>query len=70
MPERSSGCINETLLALCVRKKRLQRKMTKQSSENRRKECHRFWLRLLHAVILISKVRTSASKKINGMALI
>ena len=41
-----------------------------QSAENRRKECHRFWLHLPHAVILISNVRTSASKKINGMALI
>ena len=41
-----------------------------QSAENRRKECHRFWLRLRHAVILISNDRTSASKKINGMALI
>ena len=38
--------------------------------ENLRKECHRFWLRLRHAVILISNDRTSASKKINGMALI
>ena len=34
-----------------------------QSTENRRKECNRFWLRLLHAVILISKVRMSASKE-------
>ena len=42
----------------------------KQSAENRRKERHRFWLRLLHAVILISNDRTSASKKINEMALI
>ena len=41
-----------------------------QSVENRRKECHRFWLPLRHAVILISNDRTSASKKINGMALI
>ena len=41
-----------------------------QSAENRRKECHRFWLRLRHAVVLISNDRTSASKKINGMALI
>ena len=38
----------------------------KQSAENR----HRFWLRLRHAVILISKVRTSVSKKINLMPLI
>ena len=37
---------------------------------NRRKECHQFWLRLCHAVILISNDRTSASKKINGMTLI
>ena len=37
---------------------------------NRRKECHQFWLRLRHAVILISNDRTSASKNINGMALI
>ena len=44
--------------------------MSKQFAENRRKECHRFWLRLRHAVILISNDRTSASKKINGMALI
>ena len=42
----------------------------KQSAENRRKECHRFWLRLRHVVVLISNNRTSASKKINGMALI
>ena len=41
-----------------------------QSAKTRRKECHRFWLRLRHAVILISNDRTSASKKINGMALI
>ena len=41
-----------------------------QSAKNRRKECHRFWLRLRHAVILISNDRTSASKKINGMTLI
>ena len=41
-----------------------------QSAENRRKECHRFWLSLRHVVILISNDRTSASKKINGMALI
>ena len=41
-----------------------------QSVENRRKKRHRFWLRLRHAVILISNDRTSASKKINGMALI
>ena len=33
-------------------------------------KCHRFWLRLHQAMILISKVRTSASKKINQMALI
>ena len=37
---------------------------------NRRKECHRFWLRLRHAVVVISNDRTSASQKINGMALI
>ena len=36
-----------------------------QSAENRRKERNQFWLRLRHAVILISNVRTSASKKIN-----
>ena len=41
-----------------------------QSAENHRKECHRFWLRLRHTVILISNDRTSASKKINRMALI
>ena len=41
-----------------------------QSMENRRKDCHRFWLRLRHAVILTLNDRTSASKKINGMALI
>ena len=41
-----------------------------QSSENSGKKCHRFWLPLRHAVILISNVRTSASKKINFMALI
>ena len=43
---------------------------TTQSAENRKKECHRFWLRLHHAVILISNDRTLASKKINGMELI
>ena len=32
-------------------------------------KCHRFWLRLRQAVILISNVRTSASKKINLMAI-
>ena len=36
-----------------------------QSAENHRKECHRFWLCLHHAVILISNVQTSASKKIS-----
>ena len=41
-----------------------------QSAENHRKECHRLWLHLRHAVILISNDRTSASKKINGMRLI
>ena len=41
-----------------------------QSAENRRKECNQFWLRLHHTVILISNDRTSASKKINLMALI
>ena len=41
-----------------------------QAAENRRKKCHRFWLRLRHTVILISNVRRSASKKINLMALI
>ena len=35
----------------------------KQSGENHRNECHRFWLRLRHAVILIPNDRTSASKK-------
>ena len=33
-------------------------------------KCHRFWLRLRNAVILISNDRTSTSKKINGMTLI
>ena len=37
-----------------------------QSAENRRKQCHRFWLRLG----LISNDWTSASKKINEMVLI
>ena len=41
-----------------------------QSAENHRKECHRFWLRLRHVVILISNDRTLAAKKINGMAFI
>ena len=41
-----------------------------QSAEDRRKERHRFWLRLCHAVILVSTDRTSAPKKINGKALI
>ena len=35
-----------------------------------KENCHRFWLRLRLAVILISNVRTSTSKKINLMALI
>ena len=43
---------------------------TIQSAENRGKMRHRFWLRLRHAVILISNDQTSASKKINGMMLI
>ena len=34
------------------------------------KECHQFWLRLRHPAILILNDRTSASKKINRMALI
>ena len=29
MAERSDGCSGETLVAACIRKKRLQRKMTK-----------------------------------------
>ena len=41
-----------------------------QSAENRRQERNQFWLPLRHALILISSVRTSASKKINLMALI
>ena len=41
-----------------------------QSAENRRKECHRFWLRFRHTVILISNDGTSVSKKINRMVLI
>ena len=41
-----------------------------QSAENRRKERNQFWLRLHHTVILISNDRTSASKKMNLMALI
>ena len=41
-----------------------------QSAENRRKECHRFWLSLRHTVILISNDRISASMKINRMVLI
>ena len=41
-----------------------------QFTENRREVCHRFWLRLRHAMTLISNDRTSVSKKINGMALI
>ena len=40
-----------------------------QSTENHRKECHRFWLLLCQAVILISNVRTSALKKKHLMAL-
>ena len=44
--------------------------VTKQSAENRRKECYQFWLRLHHTVILILNDRTSASKKTNRMALI
>ena len=45
-------------------------KLIIQSTENCGKKCSRFWLRLRHAVIMISNVRTSASKKINLMALI
>ena len=41
-----------------------------QSAENRRKRCHRFWLRLRHVVIIISNNRTSATQKIILMALI
>ena len=41
-----------------------------QSAENRGKKCHRFWLRLRNAVILISNDRTSTSNKINEMTLI
>ena len=37
--------------------------------ENCRKVCHRFWLRLRHAVTLISNFRTSASKKLNDIDL-
>ena len=44
--------------------------LRKQSAENLRKNCNQFCLRLRHAVVLISNVRTSASKKINLMALI
>ena len=40
-----------------------------ESAENRGKECNQFSLLLSHAMILFSKVRTSASKKINLMAL-
>ena len=40
-----------------------------QSAENRKKERNKFWLRLHHTVILISNGRTSASKKMNLMAL-
>ena len=43
---------------------------TYQSMENCRKECHRFWLRLRHAVVPILNNWTSASKKTNGMAFI
>ena len=42
--------------------------LLKQSAENRRKEYHGFCL--LHAVILISNVRMSASKKMNLIVLI
>ena len=31
--------------------------------------CHRFWLRLRHAVTLISNIRTSAPKKLNDIDL-
>ena len=41
-----------------------------QYSLRKTEKCHRFWLCLRHAMILISKVRTSASKKIDLMALI
>ena len=41
-----------------------------QSAENSRKECQQFWLCLRNTVILISNDRTSASKKMNWMALI
>ena len=41
-----------------------------QSAENHRKEYHRFWLCLRHAVLLISNVWTSTLMKISRMALI
>ena len=37
---------------------------TFKAAENCRKVCHRFWLRLRHAVILISNDQTSGSKNI------
>ena len=39
--------------------------MRTQSAENRRKKCHRFWLRLRHARILISNVRSNVSLEEN-----
>ena len=39
------------------------KKPPEQSAENRRKECHRFWLRLLHTVILISNIKHQLQRK-------
>ena len=41
---------------------------TNQSAENHKKECHQFWLRLRHAMILISNFQIPASVKMNWMA--
>ena len=41
-----------------------------QPVDSHKKVYHRFRLRFCHAVVLISNVRTSASKKLNWMALI
>ena len=46
------------------------RKVNGHYCDDYQEKCHRFWLRLRHTVILISNVRTSASKKINLMAII
>ena len=51
-------------------KKSNSKRLFSNNSQRKTVECHRFRLRLRHAVILISNIRASVSKKTNGMALI